>query len=52
MKDVCKECRYAKEKPGQSYYCVKYGIVMGHGKIYCLAFERDTNAEEISEHKD
>lgn len=56
MKDACKECRFAKEKSGNSYYCVKYGIIIGYGKVSCIAFERDAHIawrddEQVQEQK-
>lgn len=46
MKDVCKACRYSKDKGG-GVYCVKYGIIIYQPRIYCISWERDTKDDKV-----
>ena len=39
MKDVCRTCKYAKDKGHNSCYCVKYGIIIGYSKTHCVSHE-------------
>ena len=48
VKEVCRDCKYARDKYGGSCYCVKYGIVIGYSKKVCVGYERD----EIRKQKD
>lgn len=54
MKEVCRDCKYAKEKSGRSCYCTKYGIIIGYGKIHCVSYEpkRGSDRVEVHERKD
>ena len=47
MKEVCRDCKYAKDKAGQSCYCTKYGMIIGYGKIYCVSYERGSDREQV-----
>lgn len=39
---VCMTCEHAKQKTGGgSCYCVKYGIIIGFGKLECRGYERE-----------
>ena len=48
MIDSCNNCKHAKQKAGKSYYCVKYGIIIGYPKRTCRGYER----EQVREQKD
>ena len=48
MNKVCKECTHARDRHGDSCYCVLYGIIIGYGKEKCRGFER----EQVPEQKD
>lgn len=48
MVDSCSNCEHAKQKAGKSYYCVKYGIIIGYPKRTCRGYER----EQVREQKD
>ena len=54
MKDVCRDCRHAKDKGRDSCYCTKYGIIIGYSKIYCVSYEpgRGDDSEQIRKHED
>ena len=41
MKQVCRDCRYAKDKAGVACYCVKYGIIIGYSKTHCVSHESE-----------
>lgn len=45
MKNVCNTCKYSKNK-GEGIYCVKYGIVIYRERMYCIAWERDTDEQK------
>lgn len=49
MKQVCRDCRYAKDKAGVACYCVKYGIIIGYSKTYCISHEteRGQDVEQV-----
>lgn len=36
---VCVKCEHAKQKHNDSCYCVKYGIIIGYGKVSCDGYE-------------
>lgn len=50
MIDSCKNCEHAKQKAGNSYYCVKFGIIIGYPKRTCRGYERER--EQVREQKD
>ena len=54
MKDVCRDCRHAKDKGHNSCYCVKYGIIIGYGKAHCVSYEpgRGEDREQVRSEKD
>lgn len=52
MKEICKECEYARDKFGKSCYCVKLGIIIGYSKQECRQFERAGEREQVQEPKD
>jgi hypothetical protein len=48
FKDVCKECDCAKDHRGGGCYCVKYGIIIGYPKQFCVGFEeRRCEVEQV-----
>ena len=54
MKDICRTCKYAKDKGHNSCYCVKYGIIIGYGKTRCVSYEaeRGEDVEQVRSEKD
>ena len=46
MKEVCRTCGHAKDKGWNSCYCVKYGMIIGYGKIYCVSYEPEREGAE------
>lgn len=49
MRDVCKDCRYAKPYSNDYCNCVKYGCPIRYGRAFCISWERD---EREQEHED
>ena len=51
MQNVCRNCKYAKEKGWNSCYCVKYGIIIGYSKTNCVSheYERGEDVEQVHE---
>lgn len=45
MKNVCDSCKFAKRK-GDGIYCVKYGIIIYKERVYCVAYERDSEVRK------
>lgn len=48
VKEICRDCKFARDKYGGSCYCVKYGIVIGYSKRNCVGYERN----EVQKPKD
>ena len=46
MKQVCRDCEFSKPKTQDYCYCVKYGIMMRYGRIYCVSYEKRREANE------
>ena len=46
MKNVCKSCKFSKDK-GEAVYCVKYGIIIYQPRMYCISWERDTKDVKV-----
>ena len=40
-REICRECKNARDRYGGSCYCVKYGIIIGYSKRECRGFERE-----------
>lgn len=38
--NVCKSCANAKDRFGESCYCIKYGIIITYGKAKCKGHEQ------------
>lgn len=38
---ICTECAHARDKFGESCFCVLYGIIIGYSKTECRGFERE-----------
>lgn len=35
IRNLCKDCRWAKDHFGESCFCVHYGIIVTYGKEKC-----------------
>ena len=51
MKCVCHSCEFAKPRNENYCYCVKYGIMMRYGRIYCVSYGKRKN-EQVRESED
>lgn len=44
----CKGCAYARDRFGDSCFCVLYGIIIGYGKGACKGFDEIREPEDGS----
>lgn len=57
MPNLCKGCRWAKDKFGESCYCVYYGYIVHRGKENCwgneitLEEQRSAENEQADNHR-
>lgn len=56
--NVCKECRFAKDRFRESCYCVQYGYIVTYGKTSCKGYKplrkKDMEAmknEQVNNHR-
>lgn len=47
MREVCRDCKYSKQKNRDYCYCVKYGCPIRYGRAYCISWERSEKVEQI-----
>lgn len=52
MQNVCRSCKYAKEKGWNTCYCVKYGMIIGFSKTHCVSHEYATEDQEGEKDED
>lgn len=49
IRDVCKECDWAKYRQSGACYCTKHGIIIGYPKMWCVGFEERKEHEQVRE---
>ena len=38
-REICRNCRHARDRFGGSCYCIKYGYIIGFSKKECRGYE-------------
>ena len=45
--EICRDCKYARDKFEGMCYCDKDGLIVGYPKFYCEGYEND--GQEVQE---